>query len=454
MYKKIIDKLKDKNIAILGFSREGKSSYKFIRKYLPNIKLTIIDQKDILIENNYLTDDHNLEFIFGDNYLNSLDKYDLIIKTPGISFKDIDKSKLNGKITSQIELLLEVYRNNIIGITGTKGKSTTSSLLYKVLKDQEKDVYLVGNIGVPVLDEIDNYKENTILVIEMSSHQLEFLETSPHIGIILNLYEDHLDHTGSVENYHNSKMNMFKYQTSNDIAIYSYDCEALKNKVIDNNYKSNLYKVSNNKLDDKTIYIDNEYIIFGNKKLYNKNDSRNLIGNHNLNNIMFVLLVSELLKLDNKKTIESINSFKSLEHRLELVGTFNDVIYYNDTIATIPKATINGLMALKNVDTLILGGMDRGISYDELVEYLQKNNTNNIICMPTTGHKIGSILKMSTTKNIIAVNTLEEAVIKAREVTRKGMICLLSPAASSYEYFKNFEEKGKCYKELISKYNN
>src|SRR5574344_1481678 len=102
MYKKIIDKLKDKNIAILGFSREGKSSYKFIRKYLPNIKLTIIDQKDILIENNYLTDDHNLEFIFGDNYLNSLDKYDLIIKTPGISFKDIYKSKLNGKITSQI----------------------------------------------------------------------------------------------------------------------------------------------------------------------------------------------------------------------------------------------------------------------------------------------------------------------------------------------------------------
>lgn len=453
MYKKIIEKLNNRNIAILGFGREGKSSYNFIRKHLPNIKLTIIDKNDILSNNEYLKDDNNLSFVFGDNYLDNLDIYDLIIKSPGISFKDIDKEKLNGKITSQIELLLEVYRNNVIGVTGTKGKSTTTSLLYKVLKDQGKDTYLVGNIGVPVLEEIENYNENTILVMEMSSHQLEFLKVSPHIGIVLNLYEDHLDHAGSVENYHNSKMNMFKYQNESDISIYCYDCEALKNKVLNNNYKSISYKISDNKIDENTIYLDNNYVKFNNKKLYNKNDTRNLIGDHNLKNIMFILLVSELLKLNNDATIKSINSFIPLEHRLELVGSFNDVIYYNDTIATIPKATINGLKALENVDTLIFGGMDRGISYDELVEYLINNSTGNLICMPTTGHKVGNILKEKTNKNIIIVDTLEEAVIKAKEVTRKGMICLLSPAASSYEYFKNFEEKGKCYKDLIRKYN-
>ena len=451
MYNKIIKKLENKNIAILGFGKEGKSSYNFIRKHLPFLKITIIDKNNILENNEYLNDDKNLTIVYGDNYLDNLDKYDFVIKSPGISFKDIDKTNIN--ITSQIELLLEVYKDNVIGITGTKGKSTTTSLLYKCLKDQNKDAYLVGNIGVPVLDEIENYNENTILVMEMSSHQLEFLKVSPHIGIVLNLYEDHLDHAGSLENYHNSKMNMFKYQTENDIGIYSNECDVLKNKIINNKYKSQMYKVSSEK-DNKAIYIDNDDVVFDNIILYNRNNKRNLVGEHNLKNIMFVLLVCELLKLDNKKVVESIENFVGLEHRLELVGKFNDIIYYNDTIATIPEATINGIKALKNVDTLIFGGMDRGICYDELINYLNNSEINNLICMPTTGHKIGNVLKeKNTNKNIVLVDTLEEAVIKAKQVTNKNKICLLSPAASSYEYFKNFEEKGKCYKELINKHN-
>ena len=184
MYKKIINKLKNKEIAILGFGKEGQSTYRFIRKYLPDKFVTILDLKDIS-NNELLVGDNNIEVIWGDKYLDNLNKYDLIIKAPGISLKDIKDVEILNKITSQLELLLEVNSSNIIGITGTKGKSTTTSLLYQVFKNQGKDVFLLGNIGIPVLDNIEEYKKDTTLVIEMSSHQLEFIKVSPHIGIMI-----------------------------------------------------------------------------------------------------------------------------------------------------------------------------------------------------------------------------------------------------------------------------
>lgn len=451
MYQKIIKLLKNKNVAILGFGVEGKSTYNFIRKYLVNQKLTIIDRND-LSNLELIKEDKNLTLVSGEDYLKNLDKYDLIIKSPGISFKDIDTTHLKNKITSQLELALMFYKNNIIGITGTKGKSTTSSLLYEVIKNQKEDVYLLGNIGNPILDEIETFKEDTILVIEMSSHQLEFINVSPHYGIILNLFEDHLDHAGSVKHYHECKMNMFKYQEKGDIAIYCNDNEALKEQIKNNNYQGVMYKfqADNRCVDTKTIYIDGDYIVFDGEKLYDIRSHRNLIGEHNLNNIMVVLLLASLLDLDLKKAISVINNFKGLPHRMEYVGTYDDVSYYSDTIATIPAATIAAIKSLKKVGTLIFGGMDRGINYGELVDYLNKCDIENIICMPTTGEKVGKQLLQN--KNIYFVNTLEEAVILARDVTRKGTICLLSPAAPSYEYYKNFEEKGFAYQELIKKY--
>lgn len=447
MYNAIIEKLKDKNICILGFGKEGKSTYNFIRRHLSDKFLTIIDKKDVSTS----IDDNNVEFIFGDNYLNNLNKYDLIIKSPGISLKDIDTTNIKDKITSQLELLLEVFKNNTIGITGTKGKSTTSSLIYKILIDQGYDVYLLGNIGNPMLDDIEKFTKNTYLVIEMSAHQLEYTHVSPHIGLILNLFEDHLDHSGTVYHYHENKMNMFKYQESNDFGIYSIDNENTVRWINNNKYLSKLYKVTlHNKIKENTIYLDNDNIILNNKVLYNINEKRNLLGSHNLSNIMFCLIVSELLNLNINKVAESISQFKPLEHRMEFVGTYNDISYYNDSIATIPEATINAIESLKEVDTLIFGGMDRGIEYKELTEYLYRSNISNLICMPTTGYNIGKELEsLNTDKNIFYIELLEDAVNKAKEVTKKGKICLMSPAASSYEYFKNFEEKGNKFKELV-----
>jgi len=445
MYNGIIEKIKDKNICILGFGKEGRSTYNFIRRHLLDKFITIIDKKDVSDS----ISDSNVNIIYGDNYLDDLDKYDLVIKTPGISLKDIDTSNIKDKLTSQLELILEVFKNNTIGITGTKGKSTTSSLLYKIISKQEKDAYLLGNIGNPMLDDVEKFNKDTYLIIEMSALQLEYIKVSPHIGIVLNLFEDHLDHSGSVYHYHENKMNMFKYQDASDIGIYWGDNENTVRWVKDNKYLCRLYKVTlDNKKENYTIYLDGNNVIFDNEVIYNNNEERNLLGKHNLSNIMFSLAVSKLLNLDMDKVRESIKNFIPLEHRMELVGTYDGVTYYNDSIATIPMATINAIESLKNVDTLIFGGMDRGIDYQPLIEYLRNSNVVNLICMPTTGYKIGECLK-NTDKKIYNIELLEDAVKVAKKVTAKGKICLMSPAASSYEYFKNFEEKGKKFKELV-----
>ena len=393
-------------------------------------------------------DDKNVFFISGDNYLDNLDKFDYIVKSPGVNIKDIDISSFKERITSQLELLLEVYRDNIIGVTGTKGKSTTSSLIYEVLKDQGKDTYLVGNIGIPVLSEIDKYKKDTILVIEMSTQQLEFVKTSPHIGMILNLFQDHLDLTGTLEHYHNNKMNMFRYQNENDIAMYSSDNDYLIAKMKEYDYKAIKYDVrfDYENITDNSIRIKDGKVYLGKELIY-EDGERKLIGDHYLKDIMFVMGVAKILGLDLEKAKESIANFGGLKYRMECIGKYDGIIFYNDTIATIPEATINAIKALKTVDSLIFGGMDRNIDYSEFVKFLENSEISNLICMPTTGNKIGKLLEKK--KKVFYADTLEKAHEIAVKETKKDMICLLSPAAASYEFFKNFEEKGKKFEEIV-----
>lgn len=445
MINDLIQYFKNKRIIILGFGREGQSTYKLIRRYLKEQQLYIADEKENFQENyEFLKEDDYVQFISGKKYLENLQDYDVIMKSPGISFVGIDTTKYSYKIKSQLELLLEFFNVCTIGITGTKGKSTTSSLIYKVLQDQNVKSMLLGNIGLPVFDYIDDIEENMTMVLEMSSHQLEYMRLSPKIAILLNVYEEHLDHYESFEKYAEAKCNIFKYQTESDYFIYNYDDEML-NKLA-KNCNSITYKVSLKGKEDSNIYLKDDEIYFNDKPIYYKNEKRNLIGDYNLNNIMFVLAVSEILKLDLNKTVRSINEFKTLEHRLELVGKYNDILYYDNSIGTIPMATIEAVKALRVVDTLIIGGMDRGIDYNDFINFLNNSNISNIICMPKTGHDIAEKLKKEKTH---IVNTLEEAVKVAKKVTAKGKICLLSPAAASYGFFKNFEEKGDLYKKLV-----
>lgn len=442
MLKNLIDYLANKKILVLGFGREGKSTYRLIRKYLKEQEIYIADKNEI--NDDSVKTDLNVVVITGESYLDNLQNYDIIIKSPGISLAYKDTSLYINKITSQLELFLQFFKNFTIGVTGTKGKSTTSSLIYTILKEQNVETILLGNIGVPVFDYLEKIQKETVIVLEMSSHQLEYMNLSPNIAVLLNIYEEHLDHYESFEKYAEAKCNIFKYQKETDYFLYNIDNEMSKKMI--QNTKGNTYTVSLEGKGESNIYVKGDKVYFNKDILYDKNEPRNLMGDYNLNNIMFALAIANILKLDINKACQSVNEFKTLSHRLEFVGKYDGILFYDNSIGTIPSATIEAIKALEKVDTLIIGGMDRGLDYKEFIEYLNRSNINNIICMPKTGHDIAESLNK---EKVHIVNTLEEAVATAKKITEKEKICLLSPTAASYGFFKNFEEKGDLYKKLI-----
>lgn len=456
MLEKLLNYLENKKILILGFGKEGESTYLFLRKHFPEKKLEIVDKNmNLLTDKPYLLEDINVEVVLGEDYFRDIDYFDIVLKTPGISLKDFDISKFENKITSQLELLLEFVPCYTIGVTGTKGKSTTSSLIYQMIKEQGKDVMLLGNIGEPIFNDIDDMKKDTILVLELSSHALEFVKKSPNIAILLDIYEEHLDHYSSMEKYIEAKFNVAKFQSKNDIFIYNASNRYMQEFNFD--YKKSDYAIIEedselsktlNLKSDNYVLINEDRIYFNKTKLFDSKLNMQLKGKHNENNVLFVLTVAKILNLDMEKAKNTIENFKNLEHRMEFVAEINDVKYYNDSIATIPEATINAVDALKNVNTLLVGGKDRGVELDSLYEYLKKSNIENIICLPKTGEYVFNSLK-DTNKKCYLVKDMPEAVKLAKEVTKPNTICLLSPAASSYGYFKNFEERGKIYKECV-----
>ena len=456
MINNLIKYLQGKKILILGFGMEGYSTYRLIRRYLPQQEVFLSDANPVACgKYEDVLNDENAIILPTNRYLKDLEQYDVIMKTPGLSFKDIDTSGFIDKIKSQIELFLEFVDVFTIGVTGTKGKSTTSSLIYDIVSKQREDVHLLGNIGVPLFDEIDRLTEKSIVVLELSSHQLEFVQVAPNIAILLNLFEEHLDHYKSYEHYINAKLNICKYQKENDYFLYSIDNKCLKEHVERlRDLKQNVYEISlegNEKINanDKLIKRKgNTAITEEGEIIYTDSEKRQILGEHNFNNIMFAMTVAKIMNLDLEKATEDVYNFKPLAHRMEFVGEIDGVKYYNDSIATIPASTINGVKTLGNVNTLIIGGKDRGIDYSEFAEFLGNTNIEHLICLPDTGWKIADMVVNENMEKYI-VHNMEEAVEFAKELTKKGTTCLLSPAASSYGFFKNFKERGDLFKKLV-----
>ena len=347
-----------------------------------------------------------------------------------------------------MELLLEYVPIFTIGITGTKGKSTTTSLMYKILIDQKKDAFLLGNIGEPIFNDIESFTKDSIGVIELSSHALEFVKKSTNIGIILDIFEEHLDHYKSLEKYIEAKLNLAKFQSENDFLIYNFDNEFIKNYKF--KYKKNDYAISLKCRPDtkNVVCLEGNFIYCNNKKIFDINTHMNLKGMHNINNIMFLIAVCDILNLNIDTALKTIKEFKPLEHRMEFVATVDQVDFYNDSIATIPESTINAINSIPNVNTLIVGGKDRGVNLEGLIKFLNNSDIENIICLPKTGEFIKKGLENSN-KNVQFTEKLDEAVSVAKKITKKGTACLLSPAASSYGYFKNFEERGRLFKKYV-----
>jgi UDP-N-acetylmuramoylalanine-D-glutamate ligase len=373
-----------KNVCILGYGKEGKVTERYIKKNYPNLKVSILDQ--------------NLD----KNYLEKQTNYDLAIKTSGIS-----KTKVKIPYVTATNIFFSQNKNFIIGITGTKGKSTTASLVYEILKAAGKKVRLIGNIGNPMLEILlKKVNPDEIFVIELSSYMLDDIEYSPNIALLLNLFPEHMDYHGGVENYYSAKKNIFKFQKPGDLAI-------------------------------KPPFTE---------KIPLKNSEISLLGTHNLENIRAAIKIARFFKISDSAIKKAIKNFKSLPHRLEFIGTFKGIKFYDDAISTTPESTIMAIKTLKDVDTIFLGGEDRGYDFRELEKTLKIYKIKNIVLFPESGSRI---LKSRKDFNILETRSMKEAVNFAFKNTLKGKICLLSTASPSYSVWKNFEEKGDLFQELV-----
>lgn len=308
-----------------------------------------------------------------------------------------------------------------------------------MLKEAGIKTCLIGNIGVPVFESLESSAGATP-VIELSSHQLEFMHTSPHIAIVTNIYPEHLDHYNGFEGYARAKLNILKYQRAEDFLICGENLGELAEGEIS---RSNAQRTRIG-----MHMWENDEFLSSLAKLNPK-----LPGGHNAYDISLAATAAERAGADRDAIRRAIESFTGIPHRMENIGSFRGITFYNDSIATIPQAVKCAVEALGDVDTLIVGGKDRGLDYSEFVRFLASCGVRNIICLPETGHAIASSLeKIGCTKVIFRAVDMEKAVEAAYSLTEKGKICLMSPAASSYNKYRNFEEKGEHYRALVEQW--
>jgi UDP-N-acetylmuramoylalanine--D-glutamate ligase len=455
MFRKVSSILKGKRILILGFGKEGISTYKLLLRTISPEWIAIADQDENLPEKLEFQIHPHCKLYLGKSYLDHLGLYDVIIKSPGVSTKLLNGLVSTRKITSQTELFLKIFADRTIGVTGTKGKSTTSSLISHILSSYFNDVLLVGNIGIPAFDLIDRIGENTKIVYELSSHQLEHIAISPYIAVLLNLYEEHLDHYENFSEYQLAKFNITKYQSEDNWFIMNGDDHLLTGLYHNSYLNRKLFVFSNKKLNNNGVFIegDGKVICYfkGKVSKFDFNDRLYLPGVHNLKNIMAAICVAKILGVPDAVIYPSICEFKGLKHRMEYIGTHGGVIFYNDSISTIPQATILAVQSLKKVDTLILGGKDRGINYKPLVDFLPGSKIKNLILVGEAGKRIlDGLIKagIPADQKTFFIYDYNEIIPIVRKHTKPGSICLLSPAAASYDQFRNFEERGEVFKKI------
>ena len=412
MFDLLLNRLRDKRILILGFGREGKSSLAFLQKYLPEAQVAVADKNPM----EGVT--HS-----GENYLQSVYNYDLVIKTPGISLKDFDAKGV--EITSQTDLFLSQFHNQTIGISGTKGKSTTTSLIYHLLKSSGHDAILTGNIGIPCFDIMEQIHEDSIVVYELSAHQLEYVHNSPRVGVLLNVFEEHLDHFGTFERYKQAKFNLLRYMGADD------------------------YAVVHDSLVMDTLVLGVNNVTFSRMDFDIDEDALPILGPHNLLNAKAALCACAAYGMEVSELIPHLYTFKPLEHRLEPVGAFGGVTFVNDSISTIPQAAIAACQTLGRVDFLLLGGFDRDIDYMPLVDFMKEQPVPYLLFTGKAGERMMSMMNnRGVASQLVVYHTMEEAFDYLKTHAKSGDVCLLSPAASSYDQYKNFEERGRKFKQL------
>lgn len=422
---------KDKKVAVLGLGIEGKDAIKYLLGQ--EAKVTLFDKKS---ENELDFSDvqkEKINLICGEDYLkNGINGFDFIIRSPGIYpfIPEILRAQKEGTIlTSAIKIFFDECKGRTIGVTGTKGKGTTSTLIYEILKADGRDAYLTGNIGKPSLELLPKLNENSWVVMELSSFQLIDLTKSPHIAVVLNITEDHMDWHKNREEYVEAKKNILKYQNINDFAVINEEYETPRSF---------------------GTLGQGQKILFSKQTLDPKYKKDLLLrGEHNLENIAAAVAAGKAAEVSEDIILKMVESFKGLEHRLELVAEIDGVKYYNDSFATGPQPTIAAIKSFTEDETLILGGSDKGLDFDELRSVIEKkDNVKNLILIGDIGEKIGQGIP---NKNIISLGHVPMIRIigTAREVTKSGGVVILSPAAASFDMFKNYKDRGNQFKEAV-----
>ena len=507
-------------VAVLGFGREGQSTYRFIRKLLPEKEIWVIDRNEAVRSEACLAEDKAVRFLTGDAYLEDFaakmraGAFGIVMKTPGISLKDYPDLLASPLLSSQADLFLRVYAPQVIGITGTKGKSTTTMLTYHLLQ-VNRPCLLAGNMGLPFFEILDEIGPATWIVCEFSAHQLEQVKRAPRIGVLLNLYEEHLDHYRSYWDYQQAKMNIAGRGVAGEEAeakaadrvwpedegkrflIYNEDdglvCERIEERFPEMLSGDSLVSFLPFSLRNRAaLYLNRKNRVVACSKerkpkevVFDLSQPNPLIGKHNVRNLMAALLAAHATGVPYGNLVGRIASFKPLPHRLEYVGCVDGVYYFDDSISTIPEAAVIavesliGLPYVKGVDTLILGGFDRGIDYRELQMYLCLKRVRNVAFTGMAGRRIlsnllrwllwgvlddekramkaregleGTVQKPDgevVLENCLYSDDYRKIVSWAKRVTRPGYACVLSPAAASYDRFKNFEERGEVFKRLV-----
>jgi UDP-N-acetylmuramoylalanine--D-glutamate ligase len=401
--------LEGRKILIAGYGREGRSAERLIQRLAP--------------EGEYFIADGNEQIA-----AEAVKDYDLIIKSPGVPMRVMG----GVECSSLTDLFLQVYGDMTIGVTGTKGKSTTASLIHHLLPGS----ILAGNIGIPLFDILDELKEDSVVVAELSCHQLENIHRAPHIAVLLNLFQEHLDHYDNYMGYKMAKMQIGLKQRSDDHFFWCSDAAELDDLVRSQAMPSVLHPYSIKEITDEV------------RELL---EACPLEGEHNRSNALVACRVASLVTNLPLSTFRfPLSTFTGLRHRMEKVGCYKGITWYDDSISTIPAAAIAAVRALERVDTLILGGFDRGIDYTPLVDFLKENPIKNIVFVGAAGRRIHSQFSILNSQ-FIEEDDYTKIVPWCAEHTPQGGVVLLSPAAASYDAFKNFEVRGDFYKEQILK---
>lgn len=435
----------NKKVFILGMGKSGVSVAKLLAP-ISNVLITDIqnDNKEEIKE----LEDLGVNVVITKDQGELFDEtYDFVVKNPAINQNHVvvEKAiKLNIPVLTELEVAYQFLPKDvtIVGITGSNGKTTTTTIAYDILKEAGISVHLAGNIGLPLANQIDEIKTGDVIVIEISSHQLVNLDKlKTNISVLTNFSEVHLDMFGTYENYKNNKLRIFRNHTESDLAILNYDDSEvvrLTNEIV----SKKMYFSSSTEAD---ICIKNGSIVYKGEKVIELSDIR-VKGTHNYENIMAAILIAKQFNISNSVIKNVLSKFGGVEHRIEFVAKINGRQFYNDSKATNVKSTITALKSFDNDVVLILGGLDRGHSFDDLVPYLE--HTKHIVCYGQTKERI----EMFADKNgidVTVVNTLEEATRAAYNLSEEGSTILLSPACASWDQYKSFEDRGNEYKRVI-----